>query len=526
MRTRFRFHRSLALLVATAALVGACSSGGGDQSGSSGDASASGEPVAGGDLVIARGSDNENLLGQETSSNADIWLLQQVYETLTTNKTDGTGVDPGLATDWSVSDDGLTWTFNIREGVTFHDGSELTADDVKWSLDFAFEESDTNAWYSYYEPVESVDVVDDYTIEITLSTAWSGLPQYLALFSTAIFPEDFGGNDIEYMRTHTLGTGPFMVEDWTKGQSITLVKNEDYWDSPYPYLDSVTFNVVADDSTRASQLQGGQIDIDEGPAASTMATLSQVSGIVATDFPSTKILYYNLNNRSEGLDDPTVRRAMSYAIDRQSIIDTVLSGYGEPANTFLSNALFGHDDSIEGDVYDVDAAKELMAESSYPDGFDISIIYPSGDSEFEAVAQIAQDAWSQLGITVELQPLDAATARQLRNSADYDVQVGYATSDVTDPAQMVDFLTLTKDRNINSGFESEEISSLLGEVMLETDADQQAELLSQIQQVADENTPIIPIAYQPLLSAYSDRVQGFEVGTLGTYTLKTTYLSE
>lgn len=523
---RMRPFRSAVALIAAGMLVAACSSGGGDQSGSSGGSPAAGDPVSGGDLVIARGSDNENLLGQETSSNADIWLLQQVYETLTTNRTDGTGVDPGLATDWSVSDDGLTWTFNLREGVTFHDGSDMTADDVKWSLDFAFEPSDTNAWYSYYEPVESVDVEDDYTIKIVLSTPWSGLPQYLGLFSTAIFPEDFGGNDIAYMREHTIGTGPFTVDTWTRGQSITLVKNDDYWDSAYPYLDSITFNVVADDSTRASQLQGGQIDIDEGPAASSMATLSNVNGVVATDFPTTKVLYYNVNNRVEGLDDPVVRRAMSYAIDRQSIIDTILAGFGEPANTFLSSSLFGHDDTIEGAVYDVDKAKELMSQSDHPDGFDMTIIYPSGDSEFEGVAQIAQDAWSKIGLDVTLQPLDAATARQLRNSGDYDVQVGYATSDVTDPAQMIDFLILTKDRNINSGFENDEISSLLSEVMLETDADKQTEIYSQIQQVADEYTPIIPIAYQPLLYAYSDRVQGFEVGTLGTYTFRTTYLSD
>jgi peptide/nickel transport system substrate-binding protein len=171
------------LAVVLGLTVSACSGGSGGSGSGSG-----GTPRAGGDLVMARTEDASTMLPPETSSNYDIWTLQQVYETLTVAKTDGSGVEPLLATKWTPSEDGLNWTFDIRQGVTFHDGKKLTAADVAWSLNYARKESDTNQWASFFDRITAVDAPDASTVTITLSEPWSALPEYLALFAATIYP--------------------------------------------------------------------------------------------------------------------------------------------------------------------------------------------------------------------------------------------------------------------------------------------------------------------------------------------------
>jgi len=518
MKRTVRMKAAGIALVAALAVAGC---GGGDDGGDAGSAAGTG-----GDLVMVRAEDSTSLLPPETSANVDIWTLQQVYETLTVNRADGSGVDPLLATGWTTSDDGLTWTFDIRQGVTFHDGSPLTAADVAWSLDFDRTESDTNQWWSIFSPIDSVTAPDDTTVEVVLSQPFPQLPAYLALFAAAVYPEDFADHDEAYMREHPIGTGPFMFREWVKGSSLSIAKYPGYWDPQFPYLDSVTFNVVPDDNTRMLQLQGGQAQIDEFPSPASMATLQQTSGVVAEDVESTQVLFVNLNNRSEGLDDPVARRALSYAVDRQSILDTVLSGFGTVANSFLSPGLAGHDDQVDGGVFDMDLAKETLAASEHPDGFPLTIEVSAGNSDYEQIAQVLQQSWGELGIDVTIKPVDGTVASSDRRAGTFDVQVGYATSDVVDPYQMVDFLVLTDGRGINSGYTGEQVYGLADQLAATGDPAEQAELLSQIQQIVADEAPLIPIAFQPLLYAYSDQVQGFHSGVLGTYSLKTTSLED
>lgn len=518
-----RFTRLAAggLALVLAATLAACSGGGSSTSPSA-------TPKAGGDLVMARADDATSLLAQETSSNTDIWLLQQVYEGLTANKTDGSGVQPDLATSWTTSSDGLAWTFKLRQGVKYSDGTAMTADDVVFSLNFARTDSDINQWASLFAPISGVKKVDASTVEIDLSSVWPALPAYLALYAAPIYPANFGGHDLAWLRGNTIGTGPFKVDSWTKGQQIKLVKNPNYWNasSGTPYLNTITFTVVPDDNTRALQLQGKQIGVDEFPSDASMASLSKQSGIVTKALPSTAILYMNLNNRVAGLDDPYLRRALSYAIDRESIIKAVLSGYGTPANSFLSSSLPGWDKSVDGAKYDMALAKSTLAKSSHPTGMPLTIEVAAGNSTYQQIAEIAQQSWSKLGFTVTIKQADPSVVRTDRRSANFNVLIGYATSDVVDPYEMVSFLTLTKSGNINSGYGNDTVTALAKTIQTASaEADRNA-ALSKLQQQVATDAPIIPIAYEPSLYAWSDTVKGFGAGTLGTYTLPQTWLAK
>lgn len=508
-----RLAKVVGAVVACMLLLAGCGSGDGGGSGAS----------TGGDLVLARAQDGSTLLPNTTTQNADIWTLQQIYETLTLNKPDGSGVEPGLATKWETSDDGLTWTFHLREGVKFHSGKELTADDVVFSLNYARDTSDeSNLWAGEYSLIEDVKKVDDLTVEIKLSKPWEPLPAYLALFSSSIYPADFGGHDAQWMETHADGTGPFKLDTWTKGQSLKLVKNDDYWQDGVPSLDSVTFNVVPDDNTRVLQLQGNQAQIIEEPSTSSMGTL----GNLGKEFESTKILYLNLNNKVEGLNDPKIRRAMSYAINREAIINSVLNGYGKPANSFISPGLAGHSDSVNGAEYNVERAKQLVAESAHPNGIDITIQVNAGNQDREQLAQIAQQAWNDIGLRVSIEKVDDANMFTKRSAGDFDVQTSYATSDVADTSQMIAFLGQTKDSGVRSGYDNPDVNKWATEALAEHDEAKRNELYGKIQEQVAQDAPIIPIAFQSALYGVSDKVEGFQPYVLGNYGLKTTKLKK
>jgi peptide/nickel transport system substrate-binding protein len=511
---------AVVLAVVLGLTASACSSGT-DSSGSGAD----GKPQAGGDLVLARAEDSTTMLPPETSSNADIWVLQQVYETLTTTKADGSGVEPLLATKWTPSEDGLTWTFDIRQGVTFHDGKPLTAEDVAWSLNYDRTESDTNQWASFFERITKVEATDDKTVTITLSEPWSALPDYLALFATAIYPKDFGGASAEKMRTSPDGTGPFKLTKWSKGQQLVLGRNDAYWSKKQPYLDSVTFTVVPDDNTRALQLKGRQIQINENPSPASIAGLSKSPGVKVDKFASTQIVYVNVNTKKPGLDDPLVRRALSYAIDREGIAKTVLSGLAEPAASFLSSGLFGSDDSGDGATYDLDLAKKTLAKSSRPGGLDISIGVVSGAEQNAQIAQVLKESWAKIGVKLTIKQVDATALRADRDGGRFDTLMGSATSDVVDPAEMVGFLAITDGTGIRSGYKDPEVVEWTAQLDRTDDQAERKALLAKIQQKVTTDSPVLPIVNQPFLFAQDEKVKGFRADVLGTYSLKSTWLS-
>src|SRR5699024_1979252 len=222
--------------------------------------------------------------------------------------------------------------------------------------------------------------------------------------------------------------------------------------------------------------------------------------------------------------DPELRRAMSYAIDRRSIVEVVYAGYAEPATSFISPGLAGHSDEVDSSRFDMEKAKKLVKESDHPDGIDITIQIPSGVPDRELLAQIAQQAWQDIGLTVHVQKLDDATLTTNRTNGDFQVQVSYATSDVSDTSQMINFLAVTDDSGVRSGYADPEVEKWAEEAVAEEDPDRQNELYAKIQQQVADDAPIVPIAYQRALYGMSRDVVDFQPYVLGTYGLKETKL--
>ena len=339
-------------------------------------APAEGEPQLGGDLIIARVADSTSMDKTTVFDNESIWVFQQVMESLFAVTPDGKDVEPWLAEGYELSDDQLTYTITLRQGVLFHNGQEMTSADVKFSIDEA--SSVTGGWEWINAAIESIEAPDPYTVVVTTKYPWSPMIADLALFNNAIIPADYAGETKEQFYEHPIGTGPFVWESWTKGSDLKLVRNDSYWQEGKPYLDSVTWTVVGDDNTRILQLKGGQIHINEFPPFSSIADLQATEGVVMELFPSTRTDYLLFNHNVKPLDDVHVRRAISMAIDRQAMVDSILFGNGEVAKSFMPPQVPYYDPESPGLQFDLEAAQAEMAQSSVPDGFDLEYLAIGG----------------------------------------------------------------------------------------------------------------------------------------------------
>lgn len=503
--------------VATALVLTACTgtTGGSDPTGG-------GTGEAGGDLVIARNGDGVSMNSTSAQfENYSLYVFQQMGESLFTVTDDGQSLKPWLATGFEKAADGLTYTIKLRTDVVFSDGKPMTAKDVKFSIDADTKTGDSG-WGFVNAAIKSVDVVDDHTVTVSLKYPWAPIIADLSMFSNAIVPENYGGKTADEFYEAPVLTGPFKWGEWKKGQSITLVKNDQYWQKGKPALNSVTWKVVPDANTRKLQLQGGQIDINTTPDWSSFASLKATPGLVATAFPSTQIDYVAVNTKRKPFDDVHVRRAIAFAVDREALVKAVLFGNGEPANSMLSPGTPFYNKDNPGPSFDLTKAKEELAQSSHPTGLTTTLLIRSGEANHAAVAQIMQDSLKQIGINLVIKQLDATANKQARMKSDFDLALSAWTMDIPDPDQWTSF-ALDPKGGANAAFtfyDNPTVLALNEQAQREADQIKRQELYNQIQDEAGQDAALIYLYYSPYAYAYTDKVQNFEVTPLGNYHLE------
>jgi len=518
----------LAISVTTVMIVAAACGGG--SSGSSGGGSGSsstpaGEIQDGGSINIARTQESLGMDNINVFDNESIWIFQQMFETLYTVSPDGKSVIPWLATSYDLSPDQLTYTFHLRPGVKFHNGQEMTSADVKFSLDTA---RDPNTGWGYIDAaIKSVTAPDPMTVVVKTKYKWAPLIADIALFNNAVLPKDYAGESQKEFYTHPIGTGPFKWDHWTHGKEIELVKNPDYWQPGKPHLDSVTWTTVPDDATRELQLKGGQAQIDEFPPFSTIDTLKATPGVTMSLFPSTRTDYLPMNEKQKPFDDVHVRRAISYAIDRKAIIDSILFGYAEPANSFMPPQVPYYDANTPGIQYDLDKAKEELAQSSVPDGFSFELSVGSGDNTQEQRAEILQESLKKIGIDMKIRKVDVSTQFAQQQKYDYDMTDSYWTMDIADPDELVAFAVDNKSAgSFFTDYNNPQVVQWTHEAQSTFDKAKRQELYTKIQKQAAEDAFMVFLYYSPYRYAYSDKVQGFKVYPTGNYHMEDVWLKQ
>ena len=345
-------------------------------------------------------------------------VYANVFEGLTRIDREGRVV-PGLAESWTVSDDGLVYTFDLREGVVFHDGTPFDAEDAKFSLDRARGEGSTNAQKKLFEPIDTVEVVDPSTLRVTLSRSTGSFLFNLGWGDAVmVAPESAEGN-----KAQPVGTGPFAFGEWRRGDRLTLVRNPDYWGEA-PALERVTFQFVSDPTAALSALLAGDVDaFPNFPAPESLAQLDadpRFEVVVGTTEGETILA---MNSAREPLADVRVRRAIAHAIDRQAIVDGAMFGYGTPIGSHVAPHSPDYVDLTGVYPHDPETARALLAEAGHAGGLSLSLKLPP-PAYARRGGEILAAQLRDVGIETEIVPLEwAQWLEEVFKNKDYDLTI-------------------------------------------------------------------------------------------------------
>ena len=332
----------------------------------------------------------------------DSVLYSNVFEGLTRFASDGS-IIPGLAQSWVISDDGMTYTFKLAEGVTFHDGTTMDAEDVKFSLDRARAEDSANAQKALFASIADVEAVDASTVKITLSAPNGSLLFNLAWGDAVIVAPE----SIENIKQAPVGTGAFKFANWVQGDNITLEKNADYWGTPAK-LDKVTFKFISDPTAAFAAVMAEDVDVFAGyPAPENVPQFEADPRfqVIVGNTEGETIL--STNNKMPPFDNVKVREAMAHAIDRQAIIDGAMFGLGTPIGTHFAPHNPDYVDLTTGSAYDPEKAKALLAEAGFAESFTTTLKLPP-PSYARRGGEIIAAQLREVGIQTEITNLEWA----------------------------------------------------------------------------------------------------------------------
>jgi peptide/nickel transport system substrate-binding protein len=498
----------------------------------------------GGTLTFARNADSLFLDPVLNQRNVDIWILTNLYDTLLQPSQDGKSVELGLASEYKTADDGLSLTLKLRPGLKFADGSPLTAEDVKWSLDRA-RNPKNGTWNFTLESVDSIAMEGTDTVTLRLKHPDPVIVAALAIFNSAIMPKKLfeaapGATDEEKAKAfaeHPIGSGPFVLERWERGTEMVLKRNPHYWQAgddgkPLPYLDEVKFEIIPDDATRILKLQAGEIDAAEFIPYARVAELKDDPALNMELFPSTKVTYLTLNIRPKlknGSDNPLsderVRQALNYAVDKAAFIKLVTFEVGRPMRSYMSSSTPLFDGSAPAYEFNLDKAKALLKEAGKDGGFAVTAMALAGSADDSATLSTIQQMWSALGVTLTIEQADNATMVSRYNDADFQIQTGYWTDDIIDPSEITSYFAYyPTTESQHSGFNDPTIQEVFLQSQKEADKAKRAQMYKQIQEVYMKAAPIVFLYEAPLAVALRKPVKGFMQIPLGNNVFMRAYV--
>ncbi len=390
----------LALVMVGAVLPG-CGDGSKDPGGQ-GNNGKTGEPVKGGEITIGIAQDlDDSLDPHQTVAAGTREVLFNIFEGLVKPNSDGEMI-PAVAEKYTLSEDGTTYTFTLREGVKFHNGQTVTAEDVVYSINryAAVPEGQEKPLVAAFSAVKSVEALDEKTVAVTI--AQRDL-EFISYMTAAIIPADYENQD-----TAPVGTGPFRFVSRTPQQDFVMERFEDYWGAP-AWLDKVTYKICENADALVMNLNGGSIDLCAHLTSAQASQLHQNFQVLEGTMNLVQAIY--LNNQAKPFDNQLVRQALCYAIDRQGIMDMVADGHGTAVGSSIYPAFTKYflPELVDKYPHDVAKAKELLAQAGYPDGFDMTISVPNNYQPHMDTAEVVAEQLREAGINVTIQPVEWST---------------------------------------------------------------------------------------------------------------------
>jgi len=407
---------------------------------------------------------------------------------------------PAVAEDYIISEDRLTYTFTVREGIQFHNGDAVTAEDVKYSIERVAAATETGVvQVEALSIIAGIEVIDERTVAIALTEPSN---EFLACLTVAILPADYTEQDAK-----PVGTGPFKFVSRTAQDSIVLEKNEAYWGTPAG-LNKVTFKIIENADSIIMALQSGAVDMFSHLTSTQVAQLGDEFSVVEGTMNLVQALY--LNNAEKPFDDVRVRQALCYAVDKQMILDFAFDGYGSLIGSSMYPAFGKYFDEslIDYYQYDVAKAKSLLAEAGYPDGFSMTITVPSNYQPHIDTAQVVAEQLKAIGVTAEIQLVEWGTwlsdvygGRQFQST-----MVGFDASTMTARALLERWTSGYSKNMIN--YNSPEYDALFAKAQASYDDAEQTEIYKEMTRNLTENAANVYIQDMADLVAVRKGVEG------------------
>lgn len=481
-------------------------------------------------LVAALNADIQTADVQKTSKDYEVPF--NIFDRLVDVEVDADGnskIVPSLAESWDISDDGLEYTFHLRQGVKFHNGNDFTAEDVAYTFHRMLTvEGGVNTEFidqikgadellaGETDTLEGVEVVDDYTIKVTLKESFAGFLASISSPGVSIYDSEAteaAGDQFGMDPAVTVGTGPFEFSSWSFNNQLVLTRNEDYWKGASG-LPGVVIKIIPDTETQSMMFESGELDIlDLDYAADSADRFTETYPDQIVQGPRVGIVYFTMNFNKEPFQDVRVRKAVQMSIDRQAILDALYGGRGQVEQGIFPHGLIGFNPDQEEIKYDPEAAKALLAEAGYADGFDMEIAADSSASDTMTMAlEIVSDQLAEVGIRAEIKNYDESTWLETRKSGELGSFMSTWSADYNDPDNFIYTFfgneEKTRIRSIN--YPDTEVMERVAKARTLVNEDERlAEYKALEEKLIHEDAAWVPMFSRLHLFAVSKRVQGF-----------------
>ena len=530
----------------------------------SGESEGNEESAGGGDFVVSYGSDLTSLDPHGATDLPSDQVTTNIFETLVTQNED-LEVEPLLAESWEQTDE-YTWMFNLRDDVTFHDGSEFNAEVVKANLDRLLDPATASPRFNLFEMIEEVNVVDEFTVEIVTEYPFAPLLNHLtsdggSMISKEVIDEDYraalesaasditveeyydlreeGGEEYEtvvdeisgevgtIVEQQPVGTNYARFEERTPGESTTLSRFDDYWGGPMN-LDTITYRVVPESSSRIAELETGNAHMIGGFEPNQLDRIEENTETEPYTLFNIAQEFIGFNTQKEPLDDKRVRQAISHVVDKDEIINGVYNGTGRVLDGPIQPELLGYDEEIEGLDQDIDRAQQLMAEAGYEDGFDINIVTNDAPERVD-VAIYLQEALQDINVNATVDQIEWGAYLEKTSTGDHDIFILGWPNPTGDPDQSVWPLfhsSMEGSQGNRTFLENGRVDELLEAGRMTTDEDERAEIYEELQEVLVEEAPMIYMRQALSMNAQRSEVDGLYINNYNKPDFRDVTLSE
>ena len=439
----------------------------------------------------------------------DQQLITNIFSGLVRYTFGSNDVEPDLATHWDITDGGRVYTFYLRDDVQWHKGyGAFTANDVKYTIERILDPATNSRWRTGMEVVESVEVVDDYTVKVTLKRPSAPFLTAVMAFVPGYIVNQRAVEELgEAFAFNPSGTGPFQFVSYEPRQQLVLQTFPDFYRGE-PEVKRIVWNVVADENVQALALLRGDLNYMIVRDTEVVEALRGQPGITLMETPSTGYWYYAFNTRRAPLNDVRVRQAIAHAVDKELFVESILSGNGLVTDTVIAPGMFGHTPDVPRYEYDPAKARALLAEAGYPNGFTINIVYNAGGGFHDPLAIVLQEWLSDIGVTLELVGLEGGAWTARRQTGDYDITISGITR--ADPDQILSEQFHSGSfppGGINQSY-YDVIDELVEAQRFAVDPAERAAILAEIQRRIATDVPELPMFAPIYTTAYADYIVG------------------